>query len=133
MKPLFHLSFPVRDIEEAVNFYTRELGAVLGRQTEAFTDLFLFGVQITLQNDPQAAAASISDARHFGAVLSWEDWKDLAYRLKDTEFRMDGPRLERSFTPQEQAKIMLADPSGNLIELKTYKNPELAFGAILSA
>jgi len=30
-------------------------------------------------------------------------------------------------TPRQQTKCKLADPSGNVIELKTYADPEAAF------
>ena len=31
MRPIFHLSFPVADLQEAIDFYTRELGGQVGR------------------------------------------------------------------------------------------------------
>lgn len=36
---------------------------------------------------------------------------------------VEGPRNEYSATEREQAKAMIADPSGNLIELKAYRPP----------
>jgi extradiol dioxygenase family protein len=32
--------------------------------------------------------------------------------------------------PHEQIKLIIADPSGNLIELKAYRNPELVLTGI---
>jgi len=129
MKTIFHLSFPVRDLDEAIGFYTVHLGARMGRRTEEFADLFLFGAQVTLQNDPQSVIASASRTRHFGATLGWDDWKEMAYRLMHESFVKEGLRMTHCFEPNEQAKIMLADPSDNLIELKTYKNPDKVLGA----
>ena len=37
MRPIFHLSFPVRDLEEAIDFYSRRLGAEIGRRTPYWT------------------------------------------------------------------------------------------------
>ena len=45
MQPIFHLSFPVRDLQEAVDFYTAQLGAQIGRRTEKFADALMFGAQ----------------------------------------------------------------------------------------
>jgi hypothetical protein len=38
MRAIFHLSIPVRDLQEAVDFYANELGADIGRRTETFAD-----------------------------------------------------------------------------------------------
>ena len=63
MRPIFHLSIPVRDLQEAVDFYAHELGADIGRRTEAFADALVFGAQITLQNDPSSVTAHMPRTR----------------------------------------------------------------------
>ena len=63
---------------------------------------------------------SMPRSRHFGATLPWQEWEHLVARL--TGF-VESPRIEFSGTRREQAKAMVADPSGNLIELKAYRQP----------
>ena len=60
MRPIFHLSIPVRDLSEAVDFYQSHLGAEIGRRTDDFVDALLFGAQVTLQNDPASVTAITS-------------------------------------------------------------------------
>jgi len=48
MRPIFHLSFPVHDLSEAISFYRDELGAEIGRHEPSFADALLFGAQVTL-------------------------------------------------------------------------------------
>ena len=42
----FHLAFPVHDLSEAKEFYTKILGYTLGRSSEHWIDFNLFGHQI---------------------------------------------------------------------------------------
>lgn len=120
MRPIFHLSFPVRDLDESIAFYVGELGAVVGRREAAWADVALFGAQLTLQQQPGDIPDPMPRSRHFGATLSWREWEDLTGRL--SEF-IEGPRTDHGGTEREQAKAMIADPSGNLIELKAYRDP----------
>lgn len=58
------------------------------------------------------------EAQHFGATLEWSDWTRLADRLvaAGVEFRLD-PAVDEA---GGQAKMMLADPDGYLVEIKAY-------------
>lgn len=126
-KPIFHLSFPVRDLDEAIAFYVDVLGGVPGRRTEGWADVLLFGAQITLQHSPQDVLTPMPRSRHFGATLPWNDWEKLTSSL--TEF-LEPPRSDHRGTESEQAKAMIRDPSGNLIELKAYRNPDAVLGGL---
>ena len=70
MRPIFHLSFPVRDLVEAIAFYRDELGAEIGRLESTFADALLFGAQVTLQNDPANVLNPMPRSRHWAARLS---------------------------------------------------------------
>jgi extradiol dioxygenase family protein len=132
VRPIAHLSFPVRDLDEAVEFYRSTLGAEIGRRTETFADALLFGAQVTLQNDPAAVTSPMPRSRHFGWTLPWADWETLAAALAGSDVVVEGPTVSYAGEPIEQAKLMIADPSGNLIELKAYRHPEQVLGAIAS-
>ncbi len=123
MNPIFHLSFPVADLAQSIAFYTEELGGLVGRQEEDWADIALFGAQVTLQHQPQDVLDPMPRSRHFGATLAWREWEALVARL---DAFVEKPRIDHPGTEREQAKAMIRDPSGNLIELKAYRNPGLA-------
>ncbi len=122
--PIFHLSFPVNDLDEAIAFYST-LGGLVGRRETGWADVALFGAQLTLQHVPEDVSQPMPRSRHFGATLPWHDWEHLVARL--TGF-VEGPQIDYSGNKSEQAKAMLADPSGNLIELKAYRQPAAVLG-----
>lgn len=132
VRPIFHLSFPVRDLNEAVAFYTDVLGARTGRANRAFVDLQLFGAQITLHHAPDSLPPA-DRVRHFGATLSWASWTQFATRLSGCAEFVEAPRISFAGELHEQGKLMIADPSGNLIEIKAYRRPELVLGALAEA
>ena len=127
MRPIFHLSFPVRDIGEALVFYRDTLGAVPGRCEAGWADIALFGAQITLQGAPSDVTEAMPRTRHFGATLAWQDWQDITARLTDF---VEPPTISHEDTEREQAKAMVRDPSGNLIELKAYRRPYAVLGRL---
>jgi uncharacterized protein len=129
VRPIFHLSIPVRDLQEAVDFYSLELGADIGRRTEMFADALVFGAQITLQNDPSSVTAPMPRTRHFGATVRWEEWETIALRLADGPF-VEPPTISYEGEPTEQGKLMIVDPSGNLIEIKAYRHPAEVLGPL---
>jgi extradiol dioxygenase family protein len=130
MRPIFHLSFPVRDLEEAISFYTRRLGAEIGRQNDFCADALLFGAQVTLQNDPSTVSNPMPRTRHFGATLPWDEWESLTARLLGVSVVVEPPTISYEGQPIEQGKMMIADPSGNLIEIKAYRHPDQVLGSL---
>ena len=133
MRPIFHLSIPVRDLQEAVDFYVDELGADIGRRTGAFADALVFGAQITLQDDPSSVTAPMPRTRHFGATVPWEDWESVASRVAGGPLVVEPPTISYEGRPTEQGKLMIVDPSGNLIEIKAYRHPADVLGPLAGA
>ena len=124
---IFHLSFPVRDLEEAASFYEETLGGVRGRRAEEWADIALFGAQLTLQRVPADVLQPMPRSRHFGATLDWHEWERLTAILDDF---VEPPRIDHQGTEREQAKAMICDPSGNLIEIKAYRQPSAVLGIL---
>ena len=122
MVPIFHLSLPVRDLDEGIDFYVRHFGGCLGRRADDWADIALFGAQLTLQHRPDDLTLPMPRSRHFGATLARADWDALIVRLDRVDC-VEGPTEAFVGTDREQAKAMFADPSGNLIEVKAYRNP----------
>jgi extradiol dioxygenase family protein len=137
MAPILHLSLPVDDLDAARRFYVDLLGCVPGRVRPEWIDVWFFGVQVTLQAAPdQVLAPGPRSVRHFGVTLDRPDFDALLGRLQRQPVRwLREVTTDHEGTDHEQTKAMLADPSGNAIELKTYPDPRAAFesGASLSA
>jgi len=129
LRPIFHLSFPVHDLDEAVAFYS-VLGGVVGRREPGWVDVALFGAQLTLQHVPEDVLEPMPRSRHFGATLAWMEWERLVAGLGGF---VEGPRIDHEGTEREQAKAMIADPSGNLIELKAYRRPQAVLGSLAAS
>jgi extradiol dioxygenase family protein len=123
---IFHLSFPVHDLDEAIAFYSM-LGGILGRREAAWADVALFGAQVTLQEIPNDVLQPMPRSRHFGATLPWQEWERLVAQLGDF---VEMPRIDYPGSDREQAKAMIADPSGNFIELKAYRSPAVVLGPL---
>jgi len=123
-RPAFHLAFPVNDLEESKAFYLKYFDAKVGRETENWIDIHFYGHQLTLHQRPhETLPADLQGVRHFGVILSREEWETLAETLKrlGCEFLME-PIVRFEGTPEEDRKMLVADPSGNVIEMKAYRN-----------
>jgi extradiol dioxygenase family protein len=122
MQPILHLSIPVRDLSEAQAFYVEKLGCQAARTRPEFIDVWFFGMQITLQDRPDEQVPSQSGAsRHFGVTLGRDEFDTMVARLHEHEVDWVVPvSTDDPGTPVEQTKTKIADPSGNVIEFKTY-------------
>ena len=128
MDPILHLSIPVRDLAESIDFYVETLGCGLGRVQNGDADVWFFGMQVTLHEQPdQVLAPEQLGVRHFGVTLGAEALRTLLARAESrgvtflSKLATDYPG-----TPREQTKAKILDPSGNAIELKTYVDPVAA-------
>ncbi len=66
--------------------------------------------------------------RHFGVTVPAEELTALLARLASRTVEWVRPvQTDYAGTPREQTKAMIADPSGNAIELKAYADPAAAF------
>ena len=134
--PPFHLAFPVSDLEETRRFYIEVLGCSLGREAEKWIDFNFFGHQISAHLRPDEVAAARTNevdgdqvpVRHFGAILEWNAWHNLAERLKEVGITfIIEPHIRFRGQVGEQATMFLTDPSGNALEFKAFKDPSQIF------
>jgi extradiol dioxygenase family protein len=132
----FHLAFPVKDIESTRAFFGDVLGCEIGRSTDRWIDFNFFGHQLSAHVKPEELAKAQANevdgkhvpVRHFGAVLEWQQWHDLADKLKalGTEFVIE-PYIRFEGEVGEQATMFFLDPSGNVLEFKSFKDPSQIF------
>ena len=134
--PPFHLAFPVTDLEATRRFYRDLLHCTLGRESENWIDFNFFGHQLTAHLRPEEVAAARTSnvdgdqvpVRHFGAILEWGAWRELAERLKDAGIDfIIAPQIRFQGEVGEQATMFLADPSGNALEFKAFKDASQIF------
>lgn len=127
MEPVLHLSLPVADLAAAKAFYVERLGCRVGRQRPGWVDIWFFGLQLTLHEDPEHVLDH-QGSRHFGATLDAAVLDDLLTRLEVGDVTWLQRRgTDFAGTPQAQTKAKVVDPSGNVIELKSYADPLIAF------
>ena len=128
MQPILHLSIPVRDIEEARDFYVRALGCQPARQRADFVDVWFFGLQVTLHDRPDEATGLVpGSSRHFGVTLGRDEFDQLVERLEGSGVKWVSPvTTDDAGLLTEQTKAKVVDPSGNVIEVKTYRDVQAA-------
>ena len=122
-RPVLHLSLPVDDLHAARDFYERTLGCRIGREREDWFDAWFFGLQLTLQLRPQEVMdVSQQGVRHFGVVLpSLTEFDELVHRVAASGHPWIS-EPEKHVDAELNGKLggKLADPSGNVIEIKFY-------------
>lgn len=120
---IFHLAFPIHDIEAAKRFYIDKLGCTLGRESDRAVTFGLAGHQLVahLVEEPVPAQNGIYP-RHFGLVfLSKREWQALGDRAKEKGLTFyQEPRVRFPATRIEHHTFFLQDPSHNLLEFKHY-------------
>jgi hypothetical protein len=128
VQPILHLSIPVQDLREAREFYVDTLGCQAARTRPGFVDVWFYGMQITLQHRADEVAPSgARTSRHFGVTLGRDDFDTVIERLADLHVPCLVPvATDDAGTPMEQTKTKVADPSGNVIEFKTYADVSAA-------
>jgi uncharacterized protein len=122
-RPVLHLSLPVDDLHAARDFYECTLGCRIGREREDWFDAWFYGLQLTLQLRPQEVMdVSKQGVRHFGVVLpSLSDFDELVSRVAASGHPWIS-KPEKHVDAELNGKLggKLADPSGNVIEIKFY-------------
>jgi hypothetical protein len=122
-RPVLHLSLAVGDLHAARAFYEHTLGCRIGREREDWFDAWFFGLQLTLQLRPQEVVdVSKQGVRHFGVVLpSLSDFDELVGRVAASGHSwISMPEKHRDAELNGKLGGKLADPSGNVIEIKFY-------------
>ncbi|MDP9094359.1 MAG: VOC family protein [Actinomycetota bacterium] len=118
MDPILHLALPVSDLESARAFYIETLGCTQGQQVDVGMDVWFYGLQLNLQARPeQVLPEDEQGCRHFGVTLDSANLSDLLNRLQGLPVRWINPP---AVGIRGKTSVKIADPSGNIIELKSY-------------
>jgi hypothetical protein len=135
MQP-FHLAIPVHDLAAARAFYGQLLGCPEGRSSDSWVDFDFFGHQLVAHLDPGRRPRvhhNVVDGQdvpvpHFGIVLDWGQWHELAERMRmhAVQFVIE-PGIRFAGQVGEQATMFFHDPSDNALEFKAFKDPARLF------
>ena len=129
----FHLAIPVYDLPAARQFYRDTFGLNEGRSSDEWVDFDFFGHQLVIHLHPQTHSQQQAHTNpvdghdvpvpHFGVVLEWEQWHELAERLRQfkVQFVIE-PYIRFEGQVGEQATMFLFDPCGNALEFKAFKD-----------
>lgn len=132
----FHLAFPVDDLAAARAFYGELLGCPEGRSSEQWVDFDFHGHQVVAHLAPDEVGRAATNpvdghavpVRHFGVVLEWQQWHDLADRLRAAGVRfLIEPGIRFAGQVGEQATMFFLDPAGNALEFKAFRDPSHLF------
>lgn len=128
---IFHLAFPVTDIEQTKAFYLDGLGCHAGRESRNALILNLYGHQLVahVTKEPLTPQKGIYP-RHFGLVFTAEtDWEALLVRVQERELSFyEQPKRRFPGEVTEHRTFFLQDPFLNLIEFKFYRHADAVFG-----
>jgi len=133
---LFHLAFPVDDLDKARQFYSGLLGCNEGRSAPRWVDFDFHGHQISAHLRPDELSEISTNevdgdkvpVRHFGLILPWDAWERLAAELESAgQDFVIAPRVRFQGEPGEQGTFFIRDPAGNVLEFKTFRAPGQVF------
>ncbi len=135
---IFHLAYTVKDLDSTRQFYGELLGCKEGRSSDNWVDYNFFGHQLSLhvgqvmkRKETNSKVDKISvPMPHFGCVLEWNAFNDLAIELQSKRIGfLIEPSIRFNGSAGEQATMFFEDYSGNAIELKAYRNSSDIFSS----
>ena len=136
MAHTFHFAIPAGDLHNAIYFYCSVLGCTKGNsEINNWQDINFWGNELTLH----ASSCKQTGERHnvdmgnvsvphFGVHLEAEEFKDLKERIIQNNIKfIDEPYIRFKGEILEQETMFIADPNGNVLEIKTMVNPNELF------
>jgi len=135
MSNRFHMAIKAGDLDIAKEFYCGLLGCEQGKEEinpfDSWVDINFWDNELTLhasttKTDNELHHVDCGDVGvpHFGVHLSGEEFAALKAKLieQGTPF-LNPPFVRFVGGDQEMETMFIADPNGNVLEIKTMKNP----------
>lgn len=131
----FHLSLPCEDIVKTKEFYIDVLGAKLGRNTNTWFDVDLYGNQITFTKSgafdfkykDYRLGNEVIPSFHFGVIVDLDLWSKLYSYLFQKDLEVTTEILFFENKTGEHLSFFVKDPNGFRVEFKSFKEPEEIF------
>jgi extradiol dioxygenase family protein len=128
-----HISIPVWNMQDTLNFYEGMLGCPHGRLSETKADFNFFGQHLVVHvaSERMKKEAAIEQpfnerlARHFGVIVGMDEYKRIVKLLEghDITYVIE-PKIENEGTEKEEGLVFFLDPAMNSVEIKGFKNPK---------
>ena len=123
----------VGDIDKAMEFYCDLLGCRAGPGEEGWRDIDFWGNELTLHSGGSPRGWTMHGVDmgrvpvpHFGVHLPREVYGAIKQRIAERGMGyLVPPYVRFEGTEYEQETFFIADPHGNVLELKTLTNPDL--------
>ncbi|GAA4805228.1 bleomycin resistance protein [Litoribaculum gwangyangense] len=136
MQTSFHMSLPCLNIKETKGFYAN-IGASLGRKSQNWMDVNLFGHQITFikaekfnfNNPNYVFEGKILPSFHFGIILDFKTWETIYEKLKAQGLDLVTEATFLKDKVGEHTSFFVKDPNDYLLEFKSFKNSADMFNA----
>ncbi|WP_178983293.1 VOC family protein [Winogradskyella helgolandensis] len=137
METAFHMSLPCLSIEDTENFYTKNIGASLGRTGDNWLDIDLFGHQLTFIqaekfnfNSPNYVfEGKLLPSFHFGVIVNIETWGELYAKLSDLKLKVVTQTTFLKDKSGEHLSFFIKDPNDYMLEFKSFKDSKDMFKA----
>ena len=134
MQTAFHMSLPCQSVRETSSFYTN-IGASLGRSTQNWIDVNLYGHQVTFIKSGKFSFSSpnyvfegkMLPSFHFGIILDSETWLEVYKKLREQKLDLVKESIFLEGKSGEHRSFFVKDPNDYLIEFKSFKNAEDTF------
>ena len=136
MSATLHLAIPAGDLSRTLRFYTDVLGCRTGDGEEGrWQDVDFWGNELTLHQSEERLPTVRHDVDmgavlvpHFGIHLDQDAFDGIKRRIEAAGLDyIDPPYRRFAGRSHEQETFFIADPNGNVLEIKTMTNPEVLF------
>lgn len=131
----FHMSLPCLSVKTTKSFYADTIGASLGRVTQNWVDVNLYGNQLTFIkaekfnfNSPNYVfEGKILPSFHFGIIVDLKDWEQIYARLNDQKLDLVTQARFLEGKIGEHVSFFIKDPNDYMLEFKSFKEPNSIF------
>ncbi|SHI36997.1 hypothetical protein SAMN05216261_0479 [Algibacter luteus] len=130
------MSLPCQSVRETSSFYTN-IGASLGRKTQNWVDVNLYGHQMTFiksgkfnfSNPNYVFEGKILPSFHFGVILDSETWNSVYKKLKEQNLDLVTESVFLKDKTGEHQSFFVKDPNDYMLEFKSFKTPKDIFNS----
>lgn len=130
------MSLPCQSVRETSSFYTN-IGASLGRKTQNWVDVNLYGHQMTFiksgkfnfSNPNYVFEGKILPSFHFGVILDSETWNSVYKKLKEQNLDLVTESVFLKDKTGEHQSFFVKDPNEYMLEFKSFKTPKDIFNS----
>ena len=137
MNTSFHMSLPCLSVKTTKNFYIDNVGASVGRSTQNWVDINLFGHQLTFikvekfnfHNPNYVFEGKILPSFHFGVIVKEKILRSMYAKLNELKLEVVADATFLKGKNGEHLSFFIKDPNDYMLEFKSFKVSEDMFKA----